>query len=256
MFDLEKIEKWRVALAKEILSNKKENINPTEFAKEFAAIHSLDWEKVRVTYYNYIKKIPNSIMAEIQGRKAIIGTPYYEGDIVEVRVKALLDKGVIVELTDGSEFGGWIHISRIAHCFISEISEFFNMNDIVLAEVVGIQEGGNRLTLSTLNTIDMKRESNESHVSPLITPPEELPSKVNTLFSLTDAELDDLTYYIRKLIGENPSASAMRKFGEIFKAHGTIKATLAMQKVGEGFKVDFGLLLAEQVEKALKASNF
>lgn len=67
------------------------------------------------------------------------------GDIVEGKITAVKDYGVFVDLGDGKS--GMVHISEIAHTYVSEIRDFVKENDSVKLKVLSVSDDG-KISLS------------------------------------------------------------------------------------------------------------
>ncbi len=67
------------------------------------------------------------------------------GDIVEGKITAVKDYGVFVDLGDGKS--GMVHISEIAHTYVSEIRDFVKEGDSVKLKILSISDDG-KISLS------------------------------------------------------------------------------------------------------------
>ena len=67
------------------------------------------------------------------------------GDIVEGKITAVKDYGVFVDLGEGKS--GMVHISEIAHTYVSEIRDFVKENDSVKLKVLSVSDDG-KISLS------------------------------------------------------------------------------------------------------------
>lgn len=70
------------------------------------------------------------------------------------------------------------------------------------------------------------------------------------------SEMEDVKSFVKQAIGWDPSEAALSAFAKLFSNHGMFKTTLALGKETQGFEVDLGLLLAQQVEKRLSGATF
>jgi len=71
------------------------------------------------------------------------------GDIIKVKVSGLERYGIFVVVDD--EYTGLIHISEIDNSFIRSINDYVNIDDIIYANVIGIDEANKHLNLSIKN---------------------------------------------------------------------------------------------------------
>lgn len=67
------------------------------------------------------------------------------GDIVEGKITAVKDYGVFVDLGEGKS--GMVHISEIAHTYVSEIRDFVKENDSVKLKILSVSDDG-KISLS------------------------------------------------------------------------------------------------------------
>ena len=67
------------------------------------------------------------------------------GDIVEGKITAVKDYGVFVDLGEGKS--GMVHISEIAHTYVSEIRDFVKENDSVKLKSLSVSDDG-KISLS------------------------------------------------------------------------------------------------------------
>ncbi len=83
---------------------------------------------------------------------------YHVGDVVEGYVTSITDFGVFVEIEEGIE--GLIHLSEIENGKGKHPSELFNIDDVVRAMVINVDEKDKRIGLSTkaLKKVEEKRE--------------------------------------------------------------------------------------------------
>lgn len=72
---------------------------------------------------------------------------YKQGDIVKAKVIAIEKYGVFASLDE--EYSGLIHISEITDQFVKDITDFFEIGDIVNVKILLIPEEHNQLKLST-----------------------------------------------------------------------------------------------------------
>ncbi len=71
--------------------------------------------------------------------------PVAVGSVVEGTVIKLLRHGVVIKLPDGGT--GLVHISEIDDRFVSDVNEYFRMNDPVEVKVIGQDERGLSLSV-------------------------------------------------------------------------------------------------------------
>jgi small subunit ribosomal protein S1 len=83
---------------------------------------------------------------------------YRVGDVVEGYVTSITDFGIFVEIEDGIE--GLIHLSEIESGKGKHPSELFNIDDMVKATVINVDEKDKRIGLSTkaLKKTEEKRD--------------------------------------------------------------------------------------------------
>lgn len=81
------------------------------------------------------------------------------GEIVEGKITAVKDYGVFVDLGEGKT--GMVHISEVAHTYVSQIRDFVNENDVVKVRVISIGDDG-KINLS----IKKAQEPKESQAKP------------------------------------------------------------------------------------------
>ncbi len=62
------------------------------------------------------------------------------GEIVEGKITAVKDYGVFVDLGDGKT--GMVHISEVAHTYVSEIRDYVKENEQVKVKVISVSEDG------------------------------------------------------------------------------------------------------------------
>jgi len=67
------------------------------------------------------------------------------GEIVEGKIVSVKDYGVFVDLGDNTS--GMVHISEIAHDYVSNIGDFVKLGDVVKMKVLNIDEKG-KISLS------------------------------------------------------------------------------------------------------------
>ena len=84
---------------------------------------------------------------------------YHVGDVVEGYVTSITDFGVFVEIEEGIE--GLIHLSEIENGKGKHPSELFNIDDVVRAMVINVDEKDKRIGLSTkaLKKAEEKKET-------------------------------------------------------------------------------------------------
>ena len=71
---------------------------------------------------------------------------YKEGDIIECLVTGISSYGFFAKVND--EYSGLCHISEISYDFIPDINEFVHVNEIIYAQVMGVDEVNKKLKLS------------------------------------------------------------------------------------------------------------
>ncbi len=83
---------------------------------------------------------------------------YKIGDIVKCKVSGEEDYGAFVTLENG--YSGLIHISEISQYFVKNISDYLQLNDLIYAKIIDINEQDKKLKLSIKN-IDYKHTGEE-----------------------------------------------------------------------------------------------
>lgn len=74
---------------------------------------------------------------------------YEIGKIIEVRVTGIEPYGIFVKALD--DYTGLIHISEIDNNFVKDIHRYVEVNDVIYAIIVGIDEDKKHLNLSIKN---------------------------------------------------------------------------------------------------------
>lgn len=85
---------------------------------------------------------------------------YKEGDIVSAKISAIEKYGAFASLDE--DYSGLIHISEITEKYVSDITDYLNIGDVISVKIVSIPEKHNQLRLSAkgLNSeiIEQKRK--------------------------------------------------------------------------------------------------
>jgi general stress protein 13 len=78
---------------------------------------------------------------------------YSKGQIIKCRVSGIEKYGIFVNVD--SEFDGLIHISEISNDFVRNINDYVQINDIIFALVIDVDNNHHQLKLS-IKDIDYK----------------------------------------------------------------------------------------------------
>ncbi|MCL1858825.1 MAG: S1 RNA-binding domain-containing protein [Oscillospiraceae bacterium] len=87
-----------------------------------------------------------------------------KGEIIEVKVTGITKYGVFVSINKGETAGisgmsGMIHISEISSGFIKDINEILEVNQIIKAVVIGVNDNG-KLALSIKQLENINNNNN------------------------------------------------------------------------------------------------
>ena len=75
---------------------------------------------------------------------------FHEGDIITGKVTGIEDYGIF--LSFGENNSGLIHISEISDSFVKNISDYANVNDMLTAKIISVEEDGHyKLSLKELD---------------------------------------------------------------------------------------------------------
>lgn len=80
---------------------------------------------------------------------------YKAGEVVKGRINAIVEYGAFIVLEDESV--GLLHISEISDDYIKNVSDVYQVNDIIKVKITQIKEG--RLILSTKEFNKIKRRT-------------------------------------------------------------------------------------------------
>lgn len=119
----------------------KRNVNPHDFVKEGQEI---DVEVMEFDKEN--NKIALKSKKEEDNPWNKIGTEINDGDVVDVRIQRMLPFGVFVEFDNGIE--GFIHISQISNKRIAKPSEVLEVNQVVKAKIIKIDQEAKKIELT------------------------------------------------------------------------------------------------------------
>lgn len=86
---------------------------------------------------------------------------FKEGDIVKGQVTGVTPYGVFVSLED--DYSGLVHISEVSDKFVKNLTERFNIGDIINVKVVDIDEDKSQVKLS-IKKIDYQVEQSLSKI--------------------------------------------------------------------------------------------
>lgn len=101
---------------------------------------------------------------------------YNVNHIIDVKVNAIKPYGIFVIVDE--LYTGLIHISQINGKFISDINDYFKINDEIKVRILEVDEAKKQLKLSTVNLISDKKNKKKL-------------SETSLGFELFDEILDD-----------------------------------------------------------------
>ncbi len=71
---------------------------------------------------------------------------YKKGNIIKVKVNAIEPYGAFVKVDD--IYTGLIHISEITGTFINNINDYFNINDVIFARILEVDDEKKHIKMS------------------------------------------------------------------------------------------------------------
>lgn len=71
---------------------------------------------------------------------------YNVGDIIKVKVTAIKNYGAFV-IVD-KDYSGLIHISEISNSFVKDIRDYVNVNKVINAKILAVDDDKKQITLS------------------------------------------------------------------------------------------------------------
>lgn len=225
------VTEWKSELAKAFKLGQFENGGVIAKLQEFADTYGASIGSVKAQYYKYKNLgIPSDI--DTSGTDAVQGSqePSYEaGATVEVRVTSVETYGAKVVTTDGYGTIGLIHISELASAFVSDVTEYAKVGEILTARILKFDEKA-RLSLSLRNAPKqvVKRIENEA------------PTPVVVPHAVNRGEHDLMFSHLTAKIGEL-SPSARQMFAELAQEFGAFAVGM---EVGQ---VDVGELVAKAI---------
>ncbi len=74
---------------------------------------------------------------------------YKEGDVVKAKITAIEKYGAFALIDE--EYSGLIHISEITDKFVRNITDFFEIGDVINVKILSIPSSHNQLRLSAKN---------------------------------------------------------------------------------------------------------
>lgn len=74
---------------------------------------------------------------------------YKKGDIIEGKVTGIENYGIFLSFDDN--YTGLIHISEISSSFVRSVNDYAEMNEIIKAKVLDIDESRKKMKLSLLD---------------------------------------------------------------------------------------------------------
>lgn len=87
---------------------------------------------------------------------------YKEGDVVEARITAIEKYGAFASLDE--EYSGLIHISEITDKFVRDITDFFEIGDVINVRILTIPREHNQLKLSAKGVNDNLQENKRKKI--------------------------------------------------------------------------------------------
>lgn len=78
--------------------------------------------------------------------EGVIMNKYKEGDVVKARITAIERYGAFAAIDD--EYSGLIHISEITEKFVRDVTDFFEVGDVIKVKILLIPKEHNQLKLS------------------------------------------------------------------------------------------------------------
>lgn len=70
------------------------------------------------------------------------------GEIIKVQVIGCQHYGIFIKALDDSSFTGLIHISEISNDFVKDVSKVANINDILYAKILDVDNASKHIKLS------------------------------------------------------------------------------------------------------------
>lgn len=122
----------------------------------------IDIEDVTGNVYIYGRDSEKAEAAKAQINKIVKG--FQKGDIVSGRVFRIENYGAFVKIDD-TDKEGLIHISEIADKRIGKVQDVINMNDIITAKIIDVNEKG-KISLSIRKAQPSKKESANEDFDP------------------------------------------------------------------------------------------
>ncbi|MFI3254061.1 MAG: S1 RNA-binding domain-containing protein [Eubacteriales bacterium] len=131
------------------------------------------------------------------------------GSIVDGKVSGITKFGAFVSLPEGKS--GLVHISEIAHTYVSEVSEHLSEGQEVKVKVIGIDES-NRINLSIkkateppVNKERPQKQNKEFHSRPPVYAPRPAPKeptefedKLKVFMQSSDSKLAEIRHMEKK----------------------------------------------------------
>ena len=81
------------------------------------------------------------------------------GDIVEGKVTGITNFGLFLDIGDGKS--GMVHISEVAHSYVSDIHEHFKVNDTVKAKILTVSDEG-KISVSIKRATEPENRSRDA----------------------------------------------------------------------------------------------
>ena len=110
------------------------------------------------------------------------------GDIVEGTVKSLASFGAFITLSDGST--GLVHISEVAHTYVSDIHDHLAEKQPVKVMIIGMD--GNKINLSIKRTLPAPARESASRMKQSGAPRPSRPSSASAPSSPQPKSFDDM----------------------------------------------------------------
>lgn len=192
---------------------------------------------------------------------------YLPGHRVTVRVQAVRPYGAIVQTLDDEGRQGLIHISKVKDHFITDLSQYFEEEDIISNVKIERVESDGKLSLSTIDTrLPLKHfetteppEVGNEGFKPLEAMINSYAEHYATAEPIEYAEtnepevpedIQEMMFYIKGIAGV-VSPQALELLKEIQASTGTFKLSKAIFDVENDFQPDLSLVFVQEVKKRL-----
>lgn len=178
--------------------------------------------------------------------------PYRYGDLVEIKVTAVVPYGAFVVTLDEYSYSGLIHITEVRDGYIYSVEDYLRVGDVLTAKVKKLDPQGKlALTIKDMplpsqrvEVEELKEETPEQEISKI----GEIPTTIQLYEE--DQELAQIITYMNEITGiVSPQAKEALK--EMIAKYGLFKFTMALGKVAPTFEADLGKMLIKEVEKKI-----